>query len=172
MSLASPIHAQRRASSLRPASAICRNDIVRLGQAVIVCVNIKSGKTENPPAVSIRYFKSDVCPPTVRSVATPPKRDGRLLERVMRASSRFCAPRSSLVTRTRNNLRAFVNLGRLLACWSFPLKPLQKSKSGLAKCFHVLSGSVVFHALNKAWRFQRDVQRNSVSGAEIEYRVS
>jgi hypothetical protein len=36
---------------------------------------------------------------------------------------------------------------------------------GLSKCFKAFLSVVVDHARNKAWSFQHDVQKKSVSGA-------
>ena len=50
--------------------------------------------------------------------------------------------------------------------WSFPRVQLrQKSMRGLSKCFKAFLSVVVDHARNKAWSFQHDVQKKSVSGA-------
>ncbi len=93
MSLPSPIHGQH------VKSAICADDILPVGQAVVV--RFDSIIPQNPPAVFIRYFKSAERSPSNahRSVAIAPERDGNWRERFERFSH---ARLSRLFTSTRD----------------------------------------------------------------------
>ena len=129
--------------------AICSQGVAPMGPAVTTAKLKLSTPRENLPAIIVRYRFQSAAP-------VPSQARGVLRGALKRCYSRLAsAPR--IFDRGRGTPRPVdLNSFGHLARWSYPLKPLQKSPSGFAKCFRRLS-SVVVHGTQHDRRMRPDV---------------
>lgn len=116
----------------RVTSAICADDILPEGQAVIVRIFKSGNRTKNPPAVVIRYYPQSV------ASSSPQTSDGNWLVKVERFVTPLSASFTSRLLRPRGTFAGIKNFCRLLVGWSFGAlaQPAKQSSRRFTQSLH------------------------------------